>query len=70
MSHKTPLIVSTQPSARIENVVAVCALAIQAAPSSINRSPNARNQPHDFRTSSMPAANKLEIPFVVLLLFP
>src|SRR5271169_4698251 len=67
-SHTTPLIARIQPRARIENVVAVCALAMQAAPRAINTMPDTRNQPQDFLTSSMPASNKLEMLLIVLLL--
>src|SRR6516164_7952697 len=59
---------STQPNARIENVVAVCDLAMQAAPRTISTMPNTRNQIQDFLISSMPAANRLEMAFIVRLL--
>src|SRR5215469_7792089 len=68
-SHTTPLIARIQPRARIEKVVAVCDLAIQAAPRTISTMPDTRNQPQDFRTSSMPASNTLARVVIVLLLF-
>src|SRR5271169_2694363 len=64
----TPLIARIQPNARIENVVAVCALAMHVAPRAISTMPDTRNQPQDFLTSSMPASNKLEMLLIVLLL--
>src|SRR5271169_1854766 len=64
----TPLIARIQPNARIENVVAVCALAMHVAPRAISTMPDTRNQPQDFLTSSMPASNKLEMLPIVLLL--
>src|SRR6516162_1118629 len=65
-SHTTPLMASTQPKARIEKVVAVWDLTIQAAPNTISRMPANRNQAQDFLTSSMPASNKLDKVFMVL----
>src|SRR5215831_8377036 len=56
----------TQPNARIENVVAVCDFAMQAAPRTISTMPNMRNQIQDFLISSIPAANWLEIVVIVL----
>src|SRR5271157_4071695 len=68
-SHNTPPIASTQPNARIEKVVAVCALPTHAAPRTISRMPNTRNQPQDFLTCSRPAMRKSEKLVIVLLLF-
>src|SRR5271169_2774258 len=67
-SQTTPLIARIQPNAKIENVVAVCALAMQAAPRTISTMPDTRNQPQDFLISSRPASNKLEMVLIVLLL--
>jgi hypothetical protein len=57
-----------QPNAMIEKVVAVCALPMHVAPITISRIPDTRNQPQDLLTSSMPAANKLEMLLIVFLL--
>src|SRR5208283_706104 len=67
MNQNTLLIAKTQPNARIEKVVAVCALTTHTAPRIVNRIPNTRNQPHDFLTSSIPAINTSES-FVIVML--
>src|SRR5579859_3569221 len=67
-SQNTPPIARTQPSARIENVVAVCALTIHIAPRAVSRTPNMRNQPQDFLTCSRPATRKSETSVIVVVL--
>src|SRR5258708_39004462 len=67
-SHNTPLIARTQPSARIEKVVAVCALPIHRTPRITSRMPNTKNQPQDFLTCSRPATKKSETAVIVFLL--
>src|SRR6516162_2040946 len=57
-----------QPRARIEKVVAVCALAIQTAPRTISTIPDTRNQAQDFLISSIPASNKPETVLISFLL--
>ena len=68
MSQNTPLITRIQPNTRMEKVVAVCALTMQVAPRTINRTPMRRNQTQDFLTSAIPAANTSENFVIVLLL--
>src|SRR6266404_786094 len=68
VSHTTPLIARTQPSTRIENVVAVCALPTHTTPRTTSRMPNVRNQPQDLRTCSRPAARKSETVVIFILL--
>src|SRR5215467_5686492 len=69
MSHTTPLIMSTQPRARIEKVVAVWALPIQITPRTVKRMPQVRNHPQDFLTCSRLAAKtSLSVDIVFLLL--
>src|SRR5579864_8378294 len=70
-SQSTALMARTQPSARIEKVVAVCALPTQATPRIISRMPMARNQPQDFLTCSRPAETRsliVDIGFLLILL--
>src|SRR5215470_11327231 len=67
-SQNTPLIARIQPNARIEKVVAVCALPTHAPPRNISRIPNTRNQPQDFLTCSRPATKKSETSVIVSLL--
>src|SRR5260221_12536086 len=67
-SHNPRLIARTEPSARIEKVVAVCALPIHRTPRITSRMPNTKNQPQDFLTCSRPATKKSETAVIVFLL--
>src|SRR5260370_15475312 len=67
-SHTTALIASTQPSARMEKVVAACALPTHRTPRITSRMPNTKNQPQDFLTCSRPATKKSETVVIVFLL--
>src|SRR5258708_918187 len=68
MSHNTPLIARTQPSAKIEKVVVVCAFPTHTTPRTISTMPNTRNQPQDFLTCSRPAPKKSVAVVIVFFL--
>src|SRR5579859_713066 len=67
-SQNMPLIARTQPRARIENFVALCAFTTHTAPRTASRMPHVKNHPQDLLTCSRPVAKKSERPVIILLL--